>query len=223
MLLNVAAEQEDNELLLQKHFTALLSAAWRMKSLTERRQNVSSSRNGLCFGGRFFSCPVNQTSCDSMKEPGRRMKFTNLGQSSKLVLAALNDANSRQQDDGVSLSDQREDAVAVITEQLNITLEFQRELVDSMISFPPLINLSIYGSDPQTSANKSAEDHHLKDSQNMAENRFRYSIATANFSEFVTFYLILGLLWSNDCVIMSRDQVTSEQLVAKKLMNQKNK
>ncbi|KAJ4705577.1 protein PHOTOPERIOD-INDEPENDENT EARLY FLOWERING 1-like [Melia azedarach] len=173
MLLNVAAEQEDNELLLQKHFTALLSAAWRMKSLTERRQNVSSSRNGLCFGGRFFSCPVNQTSCDSMKEPGRRMKFTNLGQSSKLVLAALNDANSRQQDDGVSLSDQREDAVAVITEQLNITLEFQRELVDSMISFPPLINLSIYGSDPQTSANKSAEDHHLKDSQNMAENRFR--------------------------------------------------
>lgn len=183
-LLNVAAEQEDNELLLQKHFTALLSSVWRMKSRMECRQNVSSSRNGLYLGGRFFSSSVNQTSCKSMQEPARRVKFTNLGQSSKLLSAALHDANSGQQDYEVSNSDQREDG-PVITEQLDLTLEFQRELVDSTISLPPCVNLSIYGSDPETSVSKSTEeDRHLKDSQ-VAENRFRYDIPTIIFSGFV--------------------------------------
>lgn len=172
-LLNVAAEQEDNELLLQKHFTALLSSVWRMKSRMECRQNFSSSRNGLYLDGRFFSS-VTQTSCKSTWEPARRVKFTNLGQSSKLLSAAIHDANSRQ-DDEVSNSDRREDG-PVIIEQLDLTLEFQRELVDSTISFPPRVNLSIHGSDLETSVNKSTgEDRHLKDSQvaEVAENRFR--------------------------------------------------
>ncbi|GAY32612.1 hypothetical protein CUMW_003290 [Citrus unshiu] len=169
-LLNVAAEQEDNELLLQKHFTALLSSVWRMKSRMGCRQNFSSSRNGLYLGGSFFSS-VTQTSCKSTREPARRVKFTNLGQSSKLLSAALHDANSRQQDDKVSNFDRREDGPVI--EQLDLTLEFQRELVDSTISFPPRVNLSVYGSDLETSVNKSTrENHHLKDSQ-VAENRFR--------------------------------------------------
>ncbi|KAL5741842.1 hypothetical protein ACOSP7_028574 [Xanthoceras sorbifolium] len=173
MLLNVASEQTDNELLLQKHFTALLSAVWRMKARTERRHNHISLRNGLYFGGRFFSSSINQTSWNFVKEPTPRMKFTNLGQSSKLLLAALHDANNRQHDERASPSVHREDG-PVITEQLDLTLELQRESGDSVIPFPPVINLSIYGSDPLASVNKATgEEHNIKDSQYVAENRFR--------------------------------------------------
>ncbi|KAK3227231.1 hypothetical protein Dsin_007093 [Dipteronia sinensis] len=172
MLLNVASDQADNELLLQKHFTALLSAVWRMKAHTERRHNHLSSRNGLYFGGRFFSS-VNRTSWNSAKEPAQRMKFTNLGQCSKLLFAALHNASNRQHDDRVSPSVHMKDTV-VITERLDLTLELQRELDDSAIPFPPVINLSIYSSDPLASVNKATgEERHLKDSQSVAENRFR--------------------------------------------------
>lgn len=174
MLLNIAAEQPDHELLLQKHFTALLSSVWRTTSRVDHRQNLSSSRNGLYIGGKFFNSSVHQMYWNAMKEPAKRMKFTNLGQGSKLLAAALHDANSRRPDDRVRLSNQREDAPA-IAEQLEITLEFPNEEEDSLNPWPPIINLSILGSDPPTSANKNTgEDNHLRASINVAESRFRY-------------------------------------------------
>ncbi|XP_031278129.1 protein PHOTOPERIOD-INDEPENDENT EARLY FLOWERING 1-like [Pistacia vera] len=168
MLLNVAAEQTDNELLLQKHFTALLSSVWRVKSRTQGRQNLPLSRNGFYFGGRFFS-PFNHTK----EPPAQRIKFINLGQNCKLLFAALNEASCSSKEDRVSLSGPREDS-RVITEQLDVTLEFPRELNDSMTPFPPAIDLSVYGSDSQSSVNKVAgEDNHLKVTQDVAESRFR--------------------------------------------------
>ncbi|KAI5593489.1 hypothetical protein BDE02_03G017100 [Populus trichocarpa] len=173
MLLNVAAEQPDHELLLQKHFTALLSAVWRVNSRAERQQNLSSSRNALYNHGRVFNSSVNQLPSNSSKESAKRMKFTNLGHSSKLLADALHDASSRRPDDRVSYSNLSEVAPA-IGEQLEITLEFQKEEDDSLIQFPPIISLSIPSSAPLTSVNKDrAEAHHLRASTSIAENRFR--------------------------------------------------
>ncbi|XVF41426.1 hypothetical protein PTKIN_Ptkin01aG0279200 [Pterospermum kingtungense] len=171
MLLNFAAEQPDPELLLQKHFTALLTSVWRTTGgcHPECRQNVSSSRNGVRLGGRFLSPYLPQ---DSAKEPAPRMKFTNLPECSKLLSVALHDASNRQQSDTVRLSD-REDS-PVFVESLEVSLEIQGESADFMIPFPPVINLSIYGSNPVASVNKTAgEDLNLKASKLLAENRFR--------------------------------------------------
>ena len=176
MLLNYAAEQPDPELLLQKHFTALLSSVWRTtgRCHPESRQNVSSSRNGVRLGGRFLSPFLSHKPQDSAKEPAQRMKFTNLSECSKLLSAALHDARNRQQSDTVFFPD-REDS-PVIAESLEITLEIERESGDSTIPFPPIINLSINGSNPVTSINKTAgEDLHLKASKLVAENCLRYS------------------------------------------------
>ncbi|XP_073264263.1 protein PHOTOPERIOD-INDEPENDENT EARLY FLOWERING 1 isoform X3 [Populus alba] len=173
MLLNVAAEQPDHELLLQKHFTALLSAVWRVNSRAERQQNLSSSRNALYNHGRVFNSSVNQLPWNSSKESSKRMKFTNSGHSSKLLAAALHDASSRRPDDRVSYSNLSEVAPA-IGEQLEITLEFQKEEDNSLIQFPPIISLSIPSSAPLTSVTKDrAEAHHLRASTSIAENRFR--------------------------------------------------
>ncbi|KAJ6704488.1 HELICASE SRCAP [Salix viminalis] len=173
MLLNVAAEQPDHELLLQKHFTALLSAAWRVNSRVEHQQNFPSSRNALYNHGRVFNSSVNQLTSNSLEESAKRMKHTNLGHSCKLLAAALHDASSRRPDDRVSNSN-LSDVAPFIGEQLEITLEFQKEEDDSFIQFPPIISLSIPGSAPLTSVNKDrAEAQHLRASTSTAENRFR--------------------------------------------------
>lgn len=176
MLLNVVSEQADNELLLQKHFTALLSAVWRMKARTGRRHDHLSYRNGLYFGGRFFGSSINQIAWNYGKETAQRMKFTNLGQTSKLLSTALHDASNGQHDERVSPSVLRKDG-PVTTERLDLTLELKRELGDSMIPLPSVISLSIYGSDPSPSVIKATGEEHLKNSHSVAENRFRYEHA----------------------------------------------
>ncbi|OMO82621.1 hypothetical protein COLO4_22907 [Corchorus olitorius] len=173
MLLNVAAQQPDHELLLQKHFAALLSSVWRVTLRPEHRQSVSTSRNGIRLGGRFVSPFLSNTPQSSAKEPAQRMKFTNLRECSKLLSDALHDASDRQQSDTVSHSDRRDDPV--IAESLELTLEIQGDSCDSMNSFPPVINVSIYGSDLVTSIKRTpGEDLHLKDSKVVPENRFSY-------------------------------------------------
>ncbi|XP_073261735.1 protein PHOTOPERIOD-INDEPENDENT EARLY FLOWERING 1 isoform X3 [Populus alba] len=173
MLLNVVAEQPDHELLLQKHFTALLSSVWRVKSHVENQQNMPSSRNALYNSERVFNSSVNPLPWNSLMESAKRMKFTNLGQSTKLLAAALHDASSRRPGDRVSNSNVNEEAPA-IGEKLEITLEFQKEENDYLIPFPPVISLSIPGSAPWTSVNKDrVAAHHLRASTSIAENRFR--------------------------------------------------
>lgn len=170
MLLNVAAEQPDHELLLQRHFTAVLSSVWRMTSRADRQQNLSS-RNGIYFGGKFFNS-FNQISWNSVKEPAKRMRFTTSAQSCKLLAAALHEFNSRPLDDAVSISNRIEDPC--FSEQLEVTLEFEKEEGDLSIPLPPIINLTIPITDPQNFRIKDVGEHNLKAVTNVAESRFRY-------------------------------------------------
>ncbi|KAE8691249.1 Protein PHOTOPERIOD-INDEPENDENT EARLY FLOWERING 1 [Hibiscus syriacus] len=172
MLLNFAAAQPDHELLLQKHFTALLSSVWRVTLRPEHRQNVLSPRNGVRLGGRLLSPFIGHTPQRSSQYMTPRMKFSNLHECSKLLSAAFHDASDRQRNEAVSLSN-REDSQAN-EESLEITVEIERESNDSMIPFPPVMNLLICGPNPVTSTNKTnGEDPHLKASNVLAENRFR--------------------------------------------------
>lgn len=169
MLLDFAAEQPNREFLLQKHFTALLSSVWKVTSRVG--PNLPSSRNGLYFGGRFLTS-VRQLSKNS-REPLERLKFTNLGQSSKMLAAALHDAYYRQLDDKVSLHNHGDDTMAA-TEQLELTIEFLKEMGDSTVDFPSVISLAISGEDAPPSVSEiTGDDHHLKAFRNMAENRSR--------------------------------------------------
>lgn len=172
MLLDVAAEQPDGELLLQKHFTALLTSIWKTTSRVDSRQNHASSRNGFSFGGRFFPS-ANQNSLMSMKEPAKRMNFTNLGHVRRFLASTLHDASSTQQDARAHQSNHGENTLAK-AEQLELTLEFQRETDDSLDPMPSVVNLSVIDSDSLQSTSKDGEkDHHLRSSCYVSENRFR--------------------------------------------------
>ncbi|CAN6689036.1 unnamed protein product [Malus baccata var. baccata] len=196
MLLNVAADQPNTEFLIQKHFTALLSAVWKVTSHKDRRKNLPSSQNGLYFGGSIFS-PSNQKSQTPMMERTERMKLTNFGHGTKLVAAALNDASNRQgtklvpaalndassrcDNDTVFRPNLGKDS-SIESERLDITLEFQGAKDDTMDELPSVLNLSISDSDRFPSLNKATEDHHLRKSSNvnLAENRFRTATRTCN-------------------------------------------
>lgn len=109
-----------------------------------------------------------------MQEPPGKLKFTNLGESSRMLKLALLDVSLLE--DTVSPSNQGCETSSV-TEQLEINLEFQKDPEDSMVPLPSFISLSISGADPPPSVSKaSGEDHHFKASQNVAENRFRYGL-----------------------------------------------
>ncbi|KAF5731979.1 hypothetical protein HS088_TW18G00666 [Tripterygium wilfordii] len=172
MLLQVAMEQPDNEFLLQRHFTALLSSVWRVASRFVRRQCILSSQNGL-FGEKFSGSAINPKLQSTRKEPAKGIKFTNLGLSSKLIAAALLDASCRIQDTGLRIFSHMEDVPAV-QEQLEITLEFC-EKDDHMFPLPHSLNLSISGTDLSTSVYKDMDHHHIRASTNVADNRLRAS------------------------------------------------
>ncbi|XP_027363680.1 protein PHOTOPERIOD-INDEPENDENT EARLY FLOWERING 1 isoform X2 [Abrus precatorius] len=173
LLLDVASEHVNRELLLQKHFFALLSSVWKMASHVDRRQNPSATCNGLYFDQSFFTS-IGQRSQNSLKKPSERMTFANLAQNKKLIAAALDDSRSKQENDKTILSNQEED-MSVSAEQLDITLEFLKEDSDTLSSFPSVINLSIHGIESSSPVNKQTEDDHLKVCSSSAENRFRYA------------------------------------------------
>ncbi|RZC25456.1 Protein PHOTOPERIOD-INDEPENDENT EARLY FLOWERING 1 isoform D [Glycine soja] len=171
MLLDVASEQVNRELLLQKHFFALLSSVWKVASHVDRRRNPLPTCNGLYFDQSFYTS-IGQPSQNSLKKSSKRMTFTNLAQSKKLVAAALDDITTRQVNDKVILSNQGED-MPVSADQLDITLEFTKEDSDVLSSFPSVINLSIIGTEPTPSLNKQTGEDDLKVGLFIAENRFR--------------------------------------------------
>ncbi|MED6112642.1 Pharynx and intestine in excess protein 1 [Stylosanthes scabra] len=174
MLLDVASEQPNRELLLQKHFYALLSSVWKLKSHVDRRQNPSATSNGLCFDKGFFGS-IGQHSQNSLKKSSERMTFGNLVQCKKLVASALDDTRGRQESDQTLLSNRSEEIpMQVSTDQMDITLEFQKEESDVLPSFPSVINLSIQGTEPLPSVDKqTGEDGQFRASTCIAENRFR--------------------------------------------------
>ncbi|CAK9140298.1 unnamed protein product [Ilex paraguariensis] len=172
MLLDVAAELPDHEPLVQKHFFALLSSVWRVKSCHERQKSLLPSQNGIFSGGKAYNSTFNHIS-RNIKGPSGKMRFTNVSLSSKLVVAALYDCHGVQQEDRVSVFNQREEAAAN-ADQLEITLEPQGGREDPMILLPPVINVSICGLGPPPSANMpTGQNLWFKSSQNMAETRLR--------------------------------------------------
>lgn len=171
ILLDVASEQANRELLLQKHFFALLSSVWKVGSRVDRRQNPPATCNGLYFDQSFFTS-IGQHSQNPPNKPYDRMTFADSAQSKKLIAAALDDMRSRPENDKIFLSNQGED-MPVSADQVDITLEFPKEESDSLSSFPSVIKLSIKGDEAPLSL-KHTRDDHLKMCYSAAENRFRY-------------------------------------------------
>lgn len=171
ILLDVASEQANRELLLQKHFFALLSSARKVASHVDRRQNPHATSNGLYFDQAFFTS-IGQHSQYPLNKPSERTTFANSAQSKKLLEAALEDM-SRPANDKTFLSNQG-GGMPVSAEQVDITLEFPKEESDSLSSFPSVIKLSIKGDEALPSLNKHTRDDHLKSCFSAAESRFRY-------------------------------------------------
>lgn len=173
MLLDVASEQENRELLLQKHFYSLISSVWKAESRVDRRKNPPPTQNGHYFDHSFFTS-MGHNSQSLPNKPSGRISLTNLDQSRKLLAAALDASSNGHQDDKISLSNQREN-VPVSTDQLDVTLEFPKDESDTLVSFPSIINLSIQGAEPSPSViSPNGEDHHLRAHGSVAEDRLRY-------------------------------------------------
>ncbi|KAM6571583.1 hypothetical protein CsatA_015663 [Cannabis sativa] len=172
-LLDIAAEQQDGELLLQKHFTVLLSTIWKMTSRVGHLKNLASSRNSVYSGGKKFSSGK-QISHTSDREPGERLKSIIMGKiNTRLVAAALDNVDSGKQDDKASPSNHSRD-ISANTERLDITLEFKGEMGEKLAFLPSILNLSIICSDPLSFVSKDDEEvDYLKTSVHVAENRFR--------------------------------------------------
>lgn len=166
-LLNVTSDLADNECILQKHFTAVLTSVWKARSRFKHWSSLSSTyQEGFDSAKWVF----NLRRCT--REPLRNLGA--VGESSKLVAAALQDAYSKQQED-VSQSEQRE-AASMMEEPLEIILEVQTDHEDCEIPLPSHVNVLICGSDSPHTKNESAEgDSHLDLRSNMAEHRFRYA------------------------------------------------
>uniref|UniRef100_A0A1J3JSA8 DNA helicase n=1 Tax=Noccaea caerulescens TaxID=107243 RepID=A0A1J3JSA8_NOCCA len=174
-LLNVAAEQPDTEMLLQKHFTCLLSSIWRTSTRTGNDQMLSL--NSPIFNRQFMGS-ANRTQ-DVARKPFQGMKITSL--SSKLLESALQDSSTSQPNDTVSRSRLQEDQ-PINKVKLDLTLEFPRGYDDSPTHFPPIIRVSIDEMDSLNNVNDPPEEDNLKASRVAAENRYRNS-ANACFED----------------------------------------
>lgn len=166
-LLNVAAEQPDMEMLLQKHFTCLLSSIWRTSTRTGNDQILSL--NSPIFNRQFLGS-VNHTQ-DLAEKPLQGVKITSL--SSKLLESALQDSSTSQPNDNVSRSILNEDQ-PINKVGLDLTLEFPRNYDDTPTHFPPIISLYIDGSDSLSYVDDSSGED-LKASQ-VAEIRYRFGL-----------------------------------------------
>lgn len=169
MLLDLASELHDNDLLLQKHFTAVLSSVWRAKSRFDQRQSMSS-RNSLHSIGSFL--PITCQMHGKSRGENDRMKHLVLGQSSKLVGAVLNEVSREQQEESLLMSNREE--APIMEEKLDIKLEFQDYKSETEFAFPQVVDLSICGLDPLQSADEPlAAEVRPGSSLNVAENRLR--------------------------------------------------
>ncbi|KAI3951577.1 hypothetical protein MKX01_018693 [Papaver californicum] len=164
-LLNVTSDLADNECILQKHFTAILTSVWRARSRFNHWSSLSSTyQEGFDSAKRFVN--LRRSTREPLKNLGA------VGESRKLVAAALQDTYKKQQDD-VSQSEQSE-AASVMEEPLEIILEAQTDHENCEIQLPSRVNILICGSDIQHTKNESAEgDSHPDLRSNLAEHRFR--------------------------------------------------
>lgn len=173
MLLDVAAELPNNELLLQKHFTALLSSVWRINTSSECQHSLRPTKDGSYYGKRLLGSRVNHSSKFSISDSRTRVNMTNLTHSRKLLASALHDVTSKPVETG-GRPDRGEEA-SPVGDGLEVILEFHHEK-DDVIPLPSVLELSIPGPDLPPCESKSTENNPLKSSRSMAESRFRYRV-----------------------------------------------
>ncbi|KAH6755036.1 SNF2 domain-containing protein / helicase domain-containing protein [Perilla frutescens var. hirtella] len=173
VLLGITSELPDHEPLLQKHFFAVLSAAWRNISRSSHRGNALFFPDGFYSSRKLFASISNQNSLGKSPE---RLGFTNLHQCGKLVAAALNSDCGLQTDDRLPTINHREE-IPVDKERLDLTLEPGGDR-DESLPLPSVVNVSILGADPSTSFNVYAGvDRHFKSSRAPVESQFRTASA----------------------------------------------
>lgn len=173
ILLDAAMEQPDRELLLQRHFTSLLTSVWRVTSRIDQHRKRSIPQNKSSPGIRLFGTSVNPNSQDSTQGPQERS--FNLRQFSKLITIALHDVESVGQNNTASHSSQMEQDSPTF-EKLDVTLEFGKERGEtdnSGAGFPSIVPLSIPGLDPISPLKMPSEEKQLRYSQQLSESRFR--------------------------------------------------
>ncbi|PKA63188.1 DNA helicase INO80 [Apostasia shenzhenica] len=160
-LLNITSELPNNELLLQKHFVAILSSVWREKCRLDRVQTMLFSRNTF---------HLNVSSNSSMKRP--RLDQACLRHHKQLVLAALNDASERD-DEEPEVLPIKDPSFAV--DQLDLILDLASvNKACPEINFPSIINVTI----AVLKAQKVSTEIHggsllSESSYRIAEDRFR--------------------------------------------------
>lgn len=172
VLLGITSELPDHEPLLQKHFFAVLSAAWRNLSRSSHRGNALFVQNGFYSSRKLFASISNQNSLGKSHE---RLGFTNMHQCGKLVAAALNSDSSLQTDDRLPTINHREE-IPVDKERLDLTLEPEGDR-DESLPLPSVINVSILDADPSSFKMYAGEDRHFKSSRGAVESRFRTASA----------------------------------------------
>ncbi|KAK1324531.1 DNA helicase INO80 [Acorus calamus] len=171
-LLDVASMQPDNDLLLQKHFCAILSSVWRARLGFDQGHSVSLSQNGLNSWARFFSSDVRQT----FQRPSgllENMSSLRLKQSGKLVATALSDVN---QNSGERHASTRQQESPSFSERLDIILEFENDQDGAETHFPSVVNLSICGPSPSILTEELlSRTLRQEGSCTVAENRLRFA------------------------------------------------
>ncbi|KAL6522407.1 Pharynx and intestine in excess protein 1 [Orobanche minor] len=170
VLLGITCELPDQESLLQKHFLALLSAAWRNRSRSSHKNIGPSLQNGF-YPSRYLSdSRINHQNL-SGKLP-QKLEFTNLRQCGKLVAAALGGDSTRQNHDKISISNQ--DEILMAKERLDVNLEIQGER-DEVSPLPSVVNVSILGPCPLSLKMLSGEERHFKSARGLVMSQFRTS------------------------------------------------
>ncbi|KAH9624629.1 hypothetical protein KSS87_000784 [Heliosperma pusillum] len=170
VLLDAAMEQPDRELLLQRHFTALLTSVWRMTSSLDQQKNRSATPNHLSQSIRLFGTSVNPNA--HTPAIGQSQRSFNLGHS-KLITTALHDAENLGPD-GPGSNLMEEDPPTV--EKLDVVVEFgkeEREMGDLTVDFPSMVALSILNVEALSSLKIASKENQLRFSQQLAESRLR--------------------------------------------------
>ena len=167
-LLNVAIEQPDTELHLQKHFMAILSSVWKAKCCVDRCQSMLSFRNG--FHSRSLA------SQSFGKQSGRlteNMDLRILRKSSNRVLAALlSDVSEKHHEDPCRVSTQPVAQTSV--DPVDITLHFLTNQGGYETAFPTSITVSMHEPESPVQASESHGETLLVESScRIAENRLR--------------------------------------------------
>ncbi|XP_068641321.1 protein PHOTOPERIOD-INDEPENDENT EARLY FLOWERING 1-like [Aristolochia californica] len=170
-LLDVASELPDSELLLQKHFKAVISSVWRSRSRSDRLRTLPSASNNACTSGRFLHSALRQLPGKSSKEI-ERVNFVLFPQNRKLVATALDGAYTKGQEESIPLGAEQSEPVR---EQLEVTLEIQDEQSESRTSLPSVVSVVIHNSYLLESVDEPSPQGSLlpKLSCRIAENRLR--------------------------------------------------